>query len=183
MCDSDSDPLHLIHVHIQLFWMWTIFKVFVESVTILLLFSLLIFLDLRHVGSWVPVEDGACTLWLERRSLNHWATREVPQLLIKAFSSWLWQRLKGEECFSGLLCCYSVLTACWLPAKEDGCLSCHYRTGWRRPHCPRGKTGGSKGCLQAGAQRFAVTVLPSVCDPQTLAFSKWGLRATNKCIT
>ena len=51
MCDSDSDSLHLIHVYIQLLWMRTIFKVFVESVTILLLFYLLIFLALRHVGS------------------------------------------------------------------------------------------------------------------------------------
>ena len=31
--------------------MWTIFKVFIEFVTILLLFHVLVFLAVRHVGS------------------------------------------------------------------------------------------------------------------------------------
>ena len=31
--------------------MWTIFKVFIEFVTILLLFYVLVFLAMRHVGS------------------------------------------------------------------------------------------------------------------------------------
>ena len=34
-----------------LFLMWTIFKVFIEFVTILLLFYVLLFLTMRHVGS------------------------------------------------------------------------------------------------------------------------------------
>ena len=33
------------------FLMWTIFKVFIETVTILLLFYVLVFLAKRHVGS------------------------------------------------------------------------------------------------------------------------------------
>ena len=34
--------------------MWTIFKVFIESVTLLLLFCVLVFLATRHVGSYLP---------------------------------------------------------------------------------------------------------------------------------
>ena len=33
------------------FLMWTIFKVFIELVTVLLLFYVLVFLAVRHVGS------------------------------------------------------------------------------------------------------------------------------------
>ena len=36
------------------FLMWTIFKVFTEFVTILLLFYVFGFLAVRHVGSWLP---------------------------------------------------------------------------------------------------------------------------------
>ena len=111
-----------------------------------------------------PSKDWTHSLCLERRSLSHCTTREVPQLFIKAFSSWLWQRLKGEECFSGLLRCYSVLTACWLPAREDSCLSCHYRPGSRRPHCPSEETGGSNGSKQAKS--------PGVCSHSD-ALSLW----------
>ena len=34
--------------------MWTIFKVFIEFVTVLFLFYGSVFLALRHVGSWLP---------------------------------------------------------------------------------------------------------------------------------
>ena len=54
-------PLHLkneqqVHHAMTFFFktfflMWTIFKVFIEFVTILLLFYVLVFLAMRHVGS------------------------------------------------------------------------------------------------------------------------------------
>ena len=36
---------------LEFFFMWAIFKVFIESVTTLLLFYVLVFLAARHVGS------------------------------------------------------------------------------------------------------------------------------------
>ena len=60
--------------------MWTIFKVFVEFVTILLLFYVLVFW-LR--GMWdlsPPTRDRTLTPCIGKQSLNHWTTREVPVL-------------------------------------------------------------------------------------------------------
>ena len=58
--------------------MWTIFKVFLEFVTILLLFYTSVFWlqgmwDLRS-----PTRDRTCTLCTGRWSPKHWAIREVP---------------------------------------------------------------------------------------------------------
>ena len=36
------------------FLMWMIFKVFIELVTVLLLFNVLVFLAKSHMGSWLP---------------------------------------------------------------------------------------------------------------------------------
>ena len=58
--------------------MWTIFNVFIEFVTILLLFYVLVFW-LR--GMWdlsSPTRDRTLTPCIKRQSLNHWTTREVP---------------------------------------------------------------------------------------------------------
>ena len=68
--------------------MWTIFlKVFIEFVTILLLFYVLGFWlpDMWEICS--PTRDWICTPYVGRWSLNHWTTREV--LL---FTSHLWRR-------------------------------------------------------------------------------------------
>ncbi|XP_067580823.1 tectonin beta-propeller repeat-containing protein 2 isoform X3 [Pseudorca crassidens] len=64
---------------VQIFLMWTIFEVFIEFVTILLLFYVLVFWpqgmwDLRSLTrarTRVPC--------IGRRILNHWTAREVPQ--------------------------------------------------------------------------------------------------------
>ena len=61
-----------------LFLTWTIFKVFTEFITILLLFYVLVFW-LR--GLWdlqSPTRDGTHAPCIGWPSLNHWATREVP---------------------------------------------------------------------------------------------------------
>ena len=60
--------------------MWTIFKVFVEFVPILLLFYVLILGGLQ--GMWdlsSLTRDQTCTPCLGRQSLNHWTTRELPK--------------------------------------------------------------------------------------------------------
>ena len=59
--------------------MRTIFKVFIELVTILLLFYVLVFWPW---GTWdlnSPTRDWTCTPSIGRWSLNHWITREVPE--------------------------------------------------------------------------------------------------------
>ena len=56
------------------------FKVFIEFVTVLLLFYVLVFW-LR--GMWnlsSPTRDRTCTPCIGRQSLNHWTMREVPDL-------------------------------------------------------------------------------------------------------
>ena len=58
--------------------MWTIFKVFIEFVTILLLFYVL---DFWQRGMWdliTPTRDWTHTPCIGRLSLNHWTAREVP---------------------------------------------------------------------------------------------------------
>ena len=58
------------------FLMWTIFKVFIECVTILLLFSVSISWPR---GTWdlsSPTRDRTCTPCTERWSPNHWTARE-----------------------------------------------------------------------------------------------------------
>ena len=64
---------------IQIFFLrWIIFKVFIEFVTILLLFYVLVF---WLQGMWdlsSPTRDWILTPCIGRQSLNHWTTREVP---------------------------------------------------------------------------------------------------------
>ena len=76
--------------------MRTIFNVFVEFVTILLLFYVLV---LRPRGMWdfsSPVRYRTCTACIGRQSLNHWTTREVlgstflPKIVRWVLSGRLW---------------------------------------------------------------------------------------------
>ena len=58
--------------------MWTIFKVFIEFVAILLLFYVLVFWLRGMWKSLLPDQDQTLTPCIGRWSLNHWTTREVP---------------------------------------------------------------------------------------------------------
>ena len=60
------------------FLMWTIFKLIVEFVTMLLLFCVLVFVATSHVDLSSPVRNQTHTPCLGRRSPNHWTAREVP---------------------------------------------------------------------------------------------------------
>ena len=63
------------------FLMWTIFKVFIEFVTIKkFLFYVLVFWlqGMQDLSSWT--RDQTLILCNGRQSLNHWTTREVPKL-------------------------------------------------------------------------------------------------------
>ena len=59
--------------------MWTIFKVFIEFVTILLVFYVLVFWPWGMWGLSSPTRGQTLTPWIGRQSLNHWTTREVPR--------------------------------------------------------------------------------------------------------
>ena len=81
--------------------MCTIFKVFIESVTVLLLFYVLVFWPW---GTWdlsSPTRDRTCTPCSGRLSLNHWTTREVPSyFLVSIF-------------WGGLFCLFATLHILW----------------------------------------------------------------------
>ena len=62
------------------FLTWTIFKVFVEFVTILLLFYVLVFWPLGMWDLSSPARDWTRITCTGRQSLNHWTAREVPTL-------------------------------------------------------------------------------------------------------
>ena len=57
--------------------MWTIFKVFIETVTILLLFYVLVFWPRGMWDLCSPVRDGTFTPCVGRQSFNHRIAREV----------------------------------------------------------------------------------------------------------
>ena len=69
----------------KIFLMWTIFKVFIEFVTILLLFYVLVFWPRGMWGLTSLTRDQTHTPFIGRQSLNHWTTREVP--VITAFEN------------------------------------------------------------------------------------------------
>ena len=62
------------------FLMWTVFRVFIEFVSILFLFYALVFLATR--GTWnlsSLTRDWTHTFCIRRRSLNHWIARDIPR--------------------------------------------------------------------------------------------------------
>ena len=65
------------------FLMQTIFKVFIEFVTILLLFYVLVSWPGGMCGLSSSARDQTHTLCTGRWSFNHWITREVPRSLFK----------------------------------------------------------------------------------------------------
>ena len=72
-------PMRSFH---HIFSMWTIFKVFVEFVTILFLLYVSVF---QPQGMWdhsSPTRDQTCSLCTGSWRPNHWTAREVPQYII-----------------------------------------------------------------------------------------------------
>ena len=63
------------------FLMWTTFKVFIEFVTILLLFYVLVFCPRGMWDLSSPARDRTCTPCIGRECLNHWTAREGPKVL------------------------------------------------------------------------------------------------------
>ena len=60
------------------FLVWTNFKVFIEFVTILLLFYVFVFWPWGMWDLSSPTRDWTHTPCIGRQSLNHWTAREVP---------------------------------------------------------------------------------------------------------
>ena len=69
------------------FLMWTIFKVFIEFVTVLLLFSVLGFWPRAMWDTSSAPRDGTRTRCTGRRSLGRWTAREVHALSFDVFFS------------------------------------------------------------------------------------------------
>ena len=67
--------------------MWTVFKVFIEFVTIVLLFYVLVFWPRGMWDLSSLTRDWTCTPCIGRRSLNHWTAREVTRVSI-SFKFW-----------------------------------------------------------------------------------------------
>ena len=70
------------------FLMWTVFKVFIEFVTLLLLFYVLIFWPWGRWDLSSPTRDRTCIPCSGRRSLNHWTG---------CLASGLWHVLWGDR--------------------------------------------------------------------------------------
>ena len=88
--------------------MWTIFKVFIESCTILFPFYVLVFWPRGTGDLGSPSRDRTFTPFAWRGSLNHWATREVQWLPVKiVFMS------------ESLYCLLPVIPSCF-PGGSDG---------------------------------------------------------------
>ena len=80
------DHLNFIY-KIYCFLMWTIFKVFIKFVTILLLLLMFCFFGPEASGilSFL-IRDRARTPFIGRQSLNHWTTRKALKLHFKRFT-------------------------------------------------------------------------------------------------
>ena len=95
------------------FLMWTIFKVIIEFVTILLLFYVLVFWPWGMWDLSSPTRDQTHTPCIGKRSLNHWTAREVPALL-----KFLIIFKQGTPFFLfflaalGLRCCAQAFSSC-----------------------------------------------------------------------
>ena len=88
------------------------FKVFIEFVTILLLFYVLVFWpqDMCDLGSLT--RDQTCTLYIEKQSLNHWA--EEPEIKLPTHAgSRKKQESSRETSISALLTMPKPLTV-WI---------------------------------------------------------------------
>ena len=81
--------------------MWTIFNIFIEFVTILLLFSVLVSLAMSHVDLSSPTRDRTCTPGIGKRSINHWITREVPGI---TFHNAYTVSKRPEDCHAVSMC-------------------------------------------------------------------------------
>ena len=74
----------------KIFWMGTIFKVFIEFVTVLLLFYVLVFWPRGMWDLSSLIRDRTHTPCIGRRSPNHWTTRKVSSLCGLSFHT-AWQ--------------------------------------------------------------------------------------------
>ena len=107
LLSNTASPI-LIHFKVISFT-WTIFKVFIEFVTILFLFYVLVFwpLDMWDLSS--PTRDGTCTPSITRGDIKHWTTREVPLHIIFKPTRFLglWS-LDGKSGLSGCKACKAL---------------------------------------------------------------------------
>ena len=91
---------------LNIFLMWTIFKVFIEFVTILLLFYVLVFWPRGMWDLSSLTRDQTCTPCLGRQSLKQRTTGEVPKHFLTWHQpSWFFQEFIALLC---LLCLFVI---------------------------------------------------------------------------
>ena len=88
---SVSEGIRFSAVFFSFFFplMWAIFIVFIEFVTILPLFYILVFWPQCTCDLSSPIRDRTRTPCIGRWSLNHWTTREVPLLFSWTKITWV----------------------------------------------------------------------------------------------
>ena len=86
-----EDKLYIFGTLYQFFFflMWTIFQVFIEFITILFLFYILLILASRNVEK-IPTKDWTPASCTGRQSLNHRTAREVPVSCISKSPAGKW---------------------------------------------------------------------------------------------
>ena len=146
--------------------MWSIFKVFIKFVTVLLLSYVLVFLANRHMGSYLlnqgssPHPHTPCS---GRWSLNHWTTRKALRTLFLTAAPRVCSRnLWWVEPFQGICevkIIFVVILGCYL-------LSC----------CHPLRTGGISrtydGDVAANWVRSSFKNLPALLISQIFTFAK-----------
>ena len=80
----DSSPIWVMQLQqdMSYFFLSFFFKVFIECVTILVLFYVFIFWSQGMWDRSSPTRDRTCTPWSGRLNLNHCTTREVPSYFL-----------------------------------------------------------------------------------------------------
>ena len=80
----DSSPIWVMQLQqdMSYFFLSFFFKVFIECVTILVLFYVFIFWSQGMWDRSSPTRDQTCTPWSGRLNLNHCTTREVPSYFL-----------------------------------------------------------------------------------------------------
>ena len=117
------------------FFMWAIFKIFIEFVTILVLFYVLV-PWLQGKGDLTSLtRDPTHTPCIGRQSLKHWTAREVPASVIFGVSTWWVPGKPPLTCTMLLQASEQILSFIWFI--NDAAAQMDTRRGVWREECMR----------------------------------------------
>ena len=122
--------------------MWTINTVFIEFVTILLLFFALVFWPRGMWDLSSPTRDWTHTPCIGRWSLNHWTVREVPNLLFK--TQFIASRYRELVTWTGKNLCLCLRKSTktkmilWVASKTNVWIFCWFKNIGKSNLMPKG---------------------------------------------